>query len=145
MDYNSQEAPGSALPTTKAPGNAVNSPVRRSLNTFVCNAAGVGAAAIGAKLLLAGIPAGARGVRHRITVSATIGAATTLEIGTAADAAKYAAAALHTVADTPTLYAKAAHLAAELAADEAQFATVGGGALPNDGTIIAIETEYTLN
>jgi hypothetical protein len=144
MDYNSQEAPGSALPTTKAPGNAVSSPVRRSVNTFVCDADGCGAAAAGSKLLLAGIPAGARGVRHRVTVSGTL-ATTTLEIGTDADAAKYAAAATYTTADTPVEHTKAAHLAAELADDEAQFVTTGVAALPNDGTIIAVETEYTLN
>lgn len=144
MDYLSIEAPGAALPTTKAPGNACKSPVRRNINHFVCDATNVGAAAIGAKLHLAPVPAGARGVRHKITVSATLGAAT-LAVGIAGTVAKYAAAATYTAADTPVTLAKAANLAAELAADEDQFLTVAAAALPNDGTIIVVETEFTLN
>lgn len=143
-DYSSQEAAGTALPVTKAPGNAVSSPVRRSINSFVCNAAGCGAAASGSKLLLAPIPAGARGVRHRITVSATLATAT-LEVGNATTADKYVSAGTHTAADTPVSYAKAANLEAELAADDVQFVTTGVAALPNDGTVIVVETEYTLN
>jgi hypothetical protein len=144
MDYYSSEAPGTVAPTTKAPGNAVHSPLRRSVNSFVCNAAGVGAAAIGAKLHLAAVPKGARGVKHRITVSATLGAST-LALGITGTVAKYGAAAVYTNADTPVSLAKAANLAAELAADEDQFLTVAAAALPNDGTIIVVETEYTLN
>jgi hypothetical protein len=143
-DYYSAEQPAPAgYPTVKGPGNAVNSPVRRSISTFTCNAAGVGAAAIGALLHLAKVPKGARGVRHKITVGATLGAST-LSIGIAGTAAKYGAAATYTTANTPVTVAKAANLAAELAADEDQILTVGAAALPNDGTVIVVETEYTL-
>jgi hypothetical protein len=54
------------------------------------------------------------------------------------------AAATYTSADTPVVIAKASILAAELAANEDQFLTVAAAALPNDGTIIVVETDYTL-
>lgn len=145
MDYYSSESPAkTTLPTVKNPGNAIKSPIRRSISSFVCDGTNCGAAAIGALLHLAGVPKGARGVRHRVIVSATLGAST-LSLGIAGTAAKYSAAATYTSANTPVTIAKAANVAAELAADEDQFLTVGAAALPNDGTIIVVETEYTLN
>jgi hypothetical protein len=146
MDYNSQEAPANTagMPTVKGPGNSANSPVRRTIATFKCDATGCGGAAIGDKLHLRRIPAGARGIKHRITVSATLGTST-LKLGIAGNDAKYAAAATYTTANAPVSIAKAANLAAELAADEDQFLTVGAAALPNDGTLIVVETEFTLN
>lgn len=144
MDYYSQEAPlHTTFPTVKNPQNALKSPVRRNISSFVCNAAGVGAAAIGSLLHLAPVPAGARGVRHRIVNSASLGAST-LSLGIATNPAKYAAAATYTGVNTPVSIITAANVSAELAADEDQFLTVGAAALPNDGTIIVVETEYTL-
>lgn len=147
MDYYSVEAPlHNTFPTVKNDGSAVRSPLRRSVSTFVCdaNAGDSGGAAIGALLHLAPVPAGARGVRHRITTSGSLGP-TTLSLGILGNATKYAAAATYTGVNSPVSICKAANLAAVLAADEDQFLTVGAAALPNDGTLIVVETEYTLN
>lgn len=142
-DFYSVEAPAAAKPTVKRSANAIRAEVRRNISTFVCDATGCGAAAIGSRLMLPTVPKGARGVHHRITVSATLGAAT-LAIGITGTIAKYAAAATYTAADTPTSKCIAANLAAELTANEDQFLTVAAAALPNDGTKIVVETLYTL-
>lgn len=146
MDYFPSEAPANTpgLPTVKGAGNARNSPVRRNISSFVCDATGVGGAAAGSVLHIGKAPAGARGVRHKITVGESLGAAT-LEVGIVGTPAKYAAAATYTNANAPVSIATAAHLAAELTDDEDQIVTTGAAALPNDGTVIVVETEYTLN
>lgn len=145
MDYYSSEAPArTTKPTVDRSANAVNAKLRRSISSFVCDATNCGAAAAGSRLMLPRVPKGARGVKHRITVSATL-ATTTLALGITGTVAKYAAAATYTAANTPTNLAKAANLAAELAADEDQFLTTAVAALPNDGTIIVVETEYTIS
>ena len=138
MNHNSQEQPAATSPVTQHSSNAVRAKVRRIVNTFVC-----AGQASGDTLDLGVVPAGARGINHRVTVSATLGTST-LAIGISGTAAKYAAAATYTTADSPVTKAKAANLEAELAADEQQYATIGVAALPNDGTVIAIETFFTL-
>jgi hypothetical protein len=136
MDYFSAEAPAPASPTVKRAGNAVNAKMRRTISTFV-----LAAQAAGSRLMLPRVPAGARGVHHRITSSVDLGAAT-IAIGIAGDVSKYKAAAVFAAVDTPTTVAKAANLAAELAADEDQFVTTAAAALPGAGTLV-IETLYT--
>jgi hypothetical protein len=138
-DFLSQETTGTGgMPTVKVAGSAKRARLRRSVATFVC-----AGQAIGSRLVLDNVPAGARGVHHIITNSATLGGVATLTIGNAGTPAKYAAASTYTVADTPVVKKKAALMAVELAADEQQYAFVGAAALPNDGTILAIETIYT--
>jgi hypothetical protein len=134
-DFYSIEVGAPTSPTTKAPGNAIGAKRRSHCVSFAMNGQ-----AAGSRLMLPRVPKGARGVSHRITVSATLGAAT-LAVGIAGSIAKYAAAATYTVADTPTTLAKAANLAAELAADEDQFLTTAAAALPVGGTIV-VETHY---
>lgn len=142
MDYNSSEAPAATSPVTKRAGNAVAAKLRRTVSSFVCDATNCGAAAAASRLLLPRVPKGARGIKHRITVSGTLATAT-LQLGIAGSTSKYAAAATYTTPNAPVTLAKAANLAAELAADEDQFLTTAVAALPNDGTIIVVETEYT--
>jgi hypothetical protein len=143
-DFYSSEAPArTTKPTVARPANAVSAKLRRTVSTFVCDGTNVGAAAIGSRLMLPTVPKGARGVKHRITNSATLGAAT-LALGIAGNVTKYAAAATYTGVNAPVSIAKASILAAELAADEVQFLTTAAAALPNDGTIIVVETEYSL-
>jgi hypothetical protein len=143
MDYYSSEAPArTTSPTVARSANAVNAKLRRTVSSFVCDGTNCGAAAAGSRLMLPRVPIGARGVKHRITVSATLGTAT-LQLGITGSTSKYGAAATYTTANTPVVVAKAANLAAELTADEDQFLTTAVAALPNDGTIIVVETEYT--
>jgi hypothetical protein len=93
--------------------------------------------------MLPRVPKGARGVKHRITER---------------HARRGDARARHHRHDRQVrrgrdlqrqhadeTVAKAANLAAELAADEDQFLTTAAAALPNDGTIIVVETEYTID
>jgi hypothetical protein len=143
-DFYSSEAPArTTKPTVARSANAVAAKLRRTVSSFVCDATNCGAAAAGSRLMLPRVPKGARGIKHRITVSATLGTST-LALGITGTTAKYAAAATYTTANSPVTIAKAANLAAELAADEDQFLTTAVAALPNDGTIIVVETEYTL-
>jgi hypothetical protein len=143
-DFYSSEAPArTTKPTVARAANAVSAKLRRTVSTFVCDGTNVGGAAAASRLMLPRVPKGARGVKHRITVSATLGT-TTLALGIAGTVSKYAAAATYTSANTPVVIAKASNLAAELAADEDQFLTTAVAALPNDGTIIVVETEFTL-
>lgn len=143
-DFYSSEAPArTTKPTVARAANAVAAKLRRTVSSFVCDGTNAGAAAIGSRLMLPRVPKGARGVKHRITVSGTLGTAT-LAVGVAGNVSKYAAAAVYQNANTPVTIAKAANLAAELTADEDQFLTTAVAALPNDGTIIVVETEFTL-
>jgi hypothetical protein len=143
-DFYSSEAPAhTTRPTVKNPGNAVSAKLRRTVSSFVCDATNCGNAAAGSRLMLPRVPKGARGLKHRITVSGTLGT-TTLALGITGTIAKYGAAATYTTPDTPVAIAKATILAAELAADEDQFLTTAVAALPNNGTVIVVETEYTL-
>ena len=144
-DFYSSEAPArTTKPTVARSANAVAAKLRRTVSSFVCDGTNCGGAAAGSRLMLPRVPKGARGVKHRITVSATL-ATTTLALGISGSTSKYAAAATYTSPNSPTSLAKAANLAAELSADEDQFLTTGAAALPNDGTIIVVETEYTLS
>lgn len=142
-DFYPVEAPAAAKPTVKRSANAISAKLRRTITTFVCDGTGCGGAAAASRLMLPVVPKGARGIKHRITVSATLGT-TTLALGITGTTAKYAAAATYTNADTPVSIAKAANLAAELTADEQQFLTTAVAALPNGGEKIVVETEYTL-
>jgi hypothetical protein len=143
-DFFSSEAPARLTkPTVANKANAVCAKLRRTVSSFVCDGTNVGAAAIASRLFLPRVPKGARGVKHRVTVSGSLGTAT-LALGIAGNTSKYAAAATFTAPNAPVSIAKASILAAELAADEDQFLTTGVAALPNDGTIIVVETEYTL-
>jgi hypothetical protein len=142
VDYTSSEAPAATSPTTKRAASAIAAKLRRTVSTFVCDGTNCGGAAAGSRLMLPTVPKGARGIKHRITVSNTLGAAT-LAVGITGNTSKYVAAATYTTANAPTSLAKAANLAAELAADEVQFLTTAAAALPNDGTIIVVETEFS--
>jgi hypothetical protein len=143
-DFNSVEAPAAAKPTVKRNANAVGSKVRRTISTFVCDATGVGGAAIGSRLMLPTIPKGARGVHFIITASATMGAAVTFALGIAGTIAKYRAAAVITAVETPETIRKTAFLSAELAADETPFLTTAVAAMVNGGEKLVVETVYSL-
>jgi hypothetical protein len=143
-DFYSSEAPArTTKPTVARAANAVAAKLRRTVSSFVCDATNAGNAAIGSRLMLPRVPKGARGVKHRITVSGTLGTAQ-LSIGIAGNVTKYSAAAAYATANAPVVIGKASILAAELTADEDQFLTTSVAALPNDGTIIVVETEFTL-
>lgn len=145
MIYYSSEAPArTTKPTVDRAANAVNAKLRRTVSSFVLDGTNAGGAAIGAQLQLPRVPKGARGVKYVVTNSATLGAST-LAIGITGNISKYGAAATYTGVNTPIAVAKAANLAAELAADEDPFLTVAAAALPNDGTILVVETHYTIS
>lgn len=92
--------------------------------------------ASGSTIVLANAPTGHTFSHGLITVSATTGSAT-IAVGTAASAAKYAAAAAYTTADVPALFGKAAAISAgAYTAEEQIIATTGGAALPSSGTAI---------
>jgi hypothetical protein len=141
-DFYSREAPAATKPATKRDGSTQNAKLRRTLNTFICDATGVGAAAAASRLMLTPIPKGARGVYHVLSVSATMGGVATLALGIAGNTGKYRAAATLTANETVK---KATILDDELAADVEQFLTVAAAALPNGGEILAVETFYTLD
>lgn len=89
-------------------------------------------------IVLGNLPAGAVFAFGQINVSATTGTAT-LAIGVAGTAAKYAAAAAYTTADTPSFFGKNAVVAASdtgLAAEETVIATIGTASLPSSGTAV---------
>lgn len=132
-----EAASDGSAPTVQRAGNAIRAKVRRTSSTFT-----FASQAAGSRLLLPKVPKGAKGVHHRITVSVTTATAT-LALGIAGNTTKYGAAVAYTTADTPTSVAKAANLAAELAADEDQFLTVGTAALPAAGTLV-VETFFTI-
>jgi hypothetical protein len=80
---------------------------------------------------LARIPAGMRFSHGMIVSSVSLGTST-IAVGTAADTAKYRAAATFTSADAPAHFGKAAATAAgPLAAEEEIILTVAVAALPN--------------
>lgn len=76
------------------------------------------------------VPAGMRFVRGVITSSVSLGTST-VSVGSAADAVKYRAAAVHTAVDVPTPFGKAAAMALPAAgADEEIILTVATENLP---------------
>lgn len=131
------EMPAATKPVTKRSGAAMRADVQRSVVSFT-----LAAQAIGDKLILPTVPAGARGVRHRIQSSVALGAAATLAIGITGNVGKYRAAAILNVT-TAEEVSSAANTAAVLAADEPQFITVGAAALPGAGTL-TVETIYNV-
>lgn len=83
--------------------------------------------------VLANAPTGHTFSHGVITVSATTGSAT-IAVGTAASAAKYAAAAAYTSADVPTLFGKAAAInGGAYTAEEQIIATTAAASLPASG------------
>lgn len=128
-----------ARPTVKNDGADLDASLRRSIAIITA-----AAQADGDTIKLPTIPKGARGVHHRLTASATMGATATIAIGIAGNTGKYRTAAVFTAVDTPTVVGKAANMgAAALAADEEQFITIAAAALPGAGTLV-VETFYTL-
>jgi len=98
--------------------------------------------ASGDTITLARVPKGYRFSRGVITASATMGAAATIAIGTAASSAKYRAAAVFTAVDTPTMFGKTTGIdAAKLTAEETVIATIAAASLPASGTVV-IELVY---
>jgi hypothetical protein len=69
-----------------------------------------------------------------LLASATLGASATIAIGTAASAAKYRAAATHTVT-VPTFFGVAAACGTPLTADADVLITIAVAALPSSGTV----------
>jgi hypothetical protein len=135
-DFYPIEAPAATKPATKSPGNAVRAHYPpHDLDVHLA------AQAIGDRLMLPRVPKGARGVHFRITPSVALGGVATIAIGIAGNVGKYRAAAIKNDARRNRV-AKAAMLAAELAADEDPFLTVAAAALPGAGTLV-VETIYS--
>lgn len=129
-------------PTIKNYASDVNARLVRSI--AIINLADVQIVS-GDTITLPTVPKGARGIHHRLTASATMGATATLAIGITGTTGKYRTAAVFTAVDTPTIAAKAANLAAaQLAADEPQFITIAAADLPASGTLV-VETFYTID
>ena len=117
------------VPATKPSAGVVGIRVRRFRATF-----SLASQADGDTIVLAQIPAGHTFAYGVINGSATFGSTATVAIGTAADAAKYRAAATFTAA-APTLFGKVgASNGAALAAEETVILTVGAHALPSTGS-----------
>lgn len=135
-DRQPNEVPAVTKPVTKAPGNATRAQMRRSIASFT-----LAAQAIGDRLMLPEIPAGARGVRHRMQSSVSLGTST-LALGITGNTGKYRAAATLAVT-TPEEISSAVTTAAELATAEKPFLTVAVAALPGAGTL-TVETIYNI-
>lgn len=133
---------GASVPVQKASGILVKSRQRVDRATFDLSDARV-AKANGDTNYVGTIPKGHRFAGIRLTTSVTLGAAT-LAFGSAGAAAAYGDAATHTTPDSPRLIGKAAALAADpvMADDTEVFMTIGAGALPGAGTVVA-ELFYT--
>lgn len=86
---------------------------------------------------LGNLPAGSVFAFGVMTTDTSTGSAT-IAIGNSGTAAKYKAAAAFTSTDTPTMFGKAAPIAASdagLSADETVYATIAGASLPSSGTM----------
>lgn len=127
-------------PTVKRSGGDIGARIRRNIASFDLATVQI---VNGDTLALGPVPKGAVGVSHRITASATMGAAALIAIGIAGTVAKYRAAAVFTAVDTPTAVAKASTLDDTLAANEDHIATISVADLPAAG-LLTIETFYTL-
>lgn len=96
-------------------------------------------------LVLGNLPMGATFAFGVITSSATLGSST-LAIGISGSTGKYRAAAVFTLADTPTLFGPAIVIGAAdpaLAADEQVIGTIAAAALPSSGTLV-IDLYYSM-
>lgn len=89
----------------------------------------------GDKIVWGKLPKGAVPIIGYLTASATMGASATLDVGSAASAAKYRAAAVFTAVDTPTAFGKATALMTELAAEETIQSVIAVANLPTSGTL----------
>lgn len=95
-------------------------------------------------ITLGKLPPGASFAFGIITATATFGAAATLAIGVVGDATAFRAAAIHTTADTPTLFGIAADIAAAPFAEEKTLiATVGAAAAPNSADYLVVDIFYS--
>lgn len=118
-------------PTTQASGAVQGGRLRRFRATVP-----FAAQASGDTIVLATVPAGYVFAFGMVNASATFGASATIAIGTAASAAKYRAAAVHT-ATVPTLFGvNTAADDAPLTAAETVIMTVGVAALPGSGSAV---------
>lgn len=80
------------------------------------------------------LPAGSKPLYFITNASATMGAAATIAVGTAASAAKYRAAAVHTAVDTPAMFMKSSAADDDpLSAEETVIMTIGTADLPGAG------------
>lgn len=123
-----------AIPVGYRPrGNVVGGRLKRLRSTIT-----FASQASGDTIALGNLPAGSVFAYGVMTTDTSTGTAT-VAVGVSGTAAKYKAAATFTSTDTPTLFGKAAPIAASdagLAADEAVIATVGTAALPASGTMV---------
>ena len=98
----------------------------------------------GDTIVLGKLPPGAAFAYGVINASATFGAAATLAIGIEGDAARFRAAAVHTTADTPTMFGKVAGVAADPFTEEKTvIATVGAAAAPNSADYLVVDIFYS--
>lgn len=95
-------------------------------------------------VVLCELPVGAVFAFGVINASATAGAAATIAIGEAGAPTKYRAAAVFTTPDTPTLFGKAAPVAADPEnVTKRIIATIGAAALPNTADYAVVDIYYT--
>lgn len=98
----------------------------------------------GDTITLGKLPPGAAFAYGVLDASATFGAAATLAIGIAGEPARFRAAAIFTAADTPTLFGKAAAVAADPFTEEKTvIATVGAAAAPNSADYLIVDIFYS--
>lgn len=96
-------------------------------------------------LQLGNLPAGAVFAFGVLTTDTSLGSST-LAIGISGTAAKYKAAATFTSTDTPTLFGKAAQVAASdagLSAEETVIGTIAAATLPASGTLV-VDMYYSM-
>lgn len=95
-------------------------------------------------IVLGKLPPGARFSHGIITATATLGASATLAIGVVGDAAAFRAAATFTTANTPTMFGKAAAIAADpFATEKTLIATIGTASAPNSADYLVVEIFYS--
>jgi hypothetical protein len=136
--YLSNEQAGTADGKTLMPpaglrtrGSVVNGRVKRYRATIT-----LAGQVPGDQFFLFTLPPGASFTQGSLVFSTSLGSST-LGIGSLAAPTKYRGqSAGLTTAETPALFSSAAAEAADLSAEEAVYATLGGATLPGSGTLV---------
>lgn len=136
--YLSNELAGTTTGTTEtaAVGYKPNATVYGARSKVIRATITYASQASGSTIVLGVAPVGYSFSHGVLTVGTSTGSAT-VAIGTSASSAKYKAAGAHTTTDTPTLFGKAAAIAAApYSAEETIIATIAAADLPSSGTAV---------
>lgn len=130
--YALEVSPQYATPPGKSPGTVQGGRMRRWRATIA-----LASQPVADVVVLANIPAGHTFAYGIATASATLGTAV-ISVGVAGTPAKYRAAAVNTVVDTPTVFGPAAAIAMDPlgATGEQVILTIATAALPAAGTLV---------